>query len=61
MDNIPCQLSVSVSVTDSGYRHRHCFTDTDTVCDGRAVRGFFGNLYRDRQEFHGHKGIKNWK
>lgn len=22
--------------------------------DGRAVRGFFGNLYRNRPEFHGH-------
>jgi hypothetical protein len=21
--------------------------------DGNAVRGFFGNLYRDRPEFHG--------
>jgi hypothetical protein len=24
--------------------------------DGRAVRGFFGNLYRNRPEFHGHLG-----
>lgn len=24
--------------------------------DGTAVRGFFGNLYRNRPEFHGHKG-----
>jgi len=24
--------------------------------DGRAVRGFFGNLYRNRPEFHGHRG-----
>jgi len=31
------------------------------LSDGRTVRGFFGNLYRNRQEFHGHKGIKNWK
>ncbi|OIN97602.1 hypothetical protein AUJ66_02650 [Candidatus Desantisbacteria bacterium CG1_02_38_46] len=33
-------------------------TDADTVCDGRAVRGFFGNLYRNRPEFHGHLGDK---
>ena len=26
--------------------------------DGRAVRGFFGNLYRNRPEFHGHLGDK---
>lgn len=26
--------------------------------DGRAVRGFFGNLYRNRPEFHGHIGDK---
>lgn len=24
--------------------------------DGRAIRGFFGNLYRNRPEFHGHIG-----
>lgn len=24
--------------------------------DGAAVRGFFGNMYRDRPEFHGHRG-----
>lgn len=24
--------------------------------DGRAVRGFFGNMYRNRPEFHGHRG-----
>lgn len=24
--------------------------------DGRAVRGYFGNLYKNRPEFHGHKG-----
>jgi hypothetical protein len=24
--------------------------------DGRAIRGFFGNLYRNRSEFHGHRG-----
>ena len=24
--------------------------------DGTAVRGFFGNLYRQRPEFHGHRG-----
>ncbi len=24
--------------------------------DGSAVRGYFGNLYRNRPEFHGHKG-----
>lgn len=24
--------------------------------DGKAVRGFFGNLYRNRPEFHGHRG-----
>lgn len=24
--------------------------------DGTAVRGFFGNLYRNRPEFHGHRG-----
>lgn len=28
----------------------------DTLCDGRAIRGFFGNLYKNRPEFHGHKG-----
>jgi hypothetical protein len=33
-------------------------TDTDTIIDSRAVRGFFGNVYRDRIEFHGHKGNK---
>ncbi len=26
--------------------------------DGRAVRGFFGNMYRNRPEFHGHIGEK---
>jgi hypothetical protein len=26
--------------------------------DGRAVRGFFGNMYRNRPEFHGHRGDK---
>lgn len=26
--------------------------------DGRSVRGFFGNLYRNRPEFHGHIGDK---
>lgn len=25
-------------------------------CDGTAVRGFFGNMYRNRPEFHGHRG-----
>lgn len=24
--------------------------------DGRAIRGFFGNLYKNRPEFHGHRG-----
>ena len=24
--------------------------------NGKAVRGFFGNLYRNRPEFHGHRG-----
>lgn len=24
--------------------------------DGTAVRGFFGNMYRNRPEFHGHRG-----
>ena len=24
--------------------------------DGRTVRGFFGNLYKNRPEFHGHIG-----
>lgn len=24
--------------------------------DGQAVRGFFGNMYNNRPEFHGHKG-----
>lgn len=28
------------------------------VGDGRAVRGFFGNLFRNRPEFHGHVGEK---
>lgn len=28
----------------------------DTLRDGRAIRGFFGNLYKNRPEFHGHKG-----
>jgi len=23
--------------------------------DGKAVRGFFGNLYRNRPAFHGHR------
>jgi len=26
--------------------------------DGRKIRGFFGNLYRNRPEFHGHEGNK---
>jgi len=26
------------------------------LSDGRAIRGFFGNLYKNRPEFHGHKG-----
>jgi hypothetical protein len=26
------------------------------LSDGRALRGFFGNLYRNRPEFHGHRG-----
>lgn len=26
--------------------------------DGRTVRGFFGNLYKNRSEFHGHIGDK---
>ncbi len=26
------------------------------LSDGRAVRGFFGNLYRNRPEFHHHSG-----
>jgi len=26
--------------------------------DGRAIRGFFGNLYKNRPEFHGHIGDK---
>src|SRR3972149_8598446 len=26
------------------------------LSDGSAVRGFFGNLYRNRPEFHGHRG-----
>lgn len=26
--------------------------------DGRTVRGFFGDLYRNRPEFHGHRGDK---
>ena len=26
------------------------------LSDGSAVRGFFGNLYRNRPEFHGHMG-----
>ena len=26
--------------------------------DGRAIRGFLGNLYRNRSEFHGHLGDK---
>ena len=33
-------------------------TDTNTVFDGKAVRGFLGNMYRNRMEFHGHKGDK---
>lgn len=24
--------------------------------DGRAIRGFFGTLYRNRPEFHWHRG-----
>ncbi len=24
--------------------------------DGKTIRGFFGNLYKNRTEFHGHKG-----
>lgn len=24
--------------------------------DGTAVRGFFGNMFRNRPEFHGHRG-----
>lgn len=23
------------------------------LSDGKAIRGFFGNMYRDRPEFHG--------
>ncbi len=26
------------------------------LTDGRAIRGFFGNLYKNRPEFHGHRG-----
>jgi hypothetical protein len=26
------------------------------LSDGRAIRGFFGNMYRNRTEFHGHRG-----
>jgi hypothetical protein len=26
--------------------------------DGRAIRGFFGTLYKNRPEFHGHMGSK---
>jgi len=26
------------------------------LIDGKAVRGFFGNMYRNRPEFHGHLG-----
>lgn len=26
------------------------------LSDGRAIRGFFGNMYGTRQEFHGHRG-----
>ena len=25
------------------------------LSDGRAIRGFFGNLYKNRPEFHGHR------
>jgi len=28
------------------------------LSDGRAIRGFFGNLYKNRPEFHGHMGSK---
>jgi hypothetical protein len=28
------------------------------LTDGRAIRGFFGNLYGNRSEFHGHRGDK---
>ena len=28
------------------------------LSDGRAIRGFFGNLYKNRPEFHGHRGDK---
>lgn len=28
------------------------------LSDGRAIRGFFGNLYKNRPEFHGHRGNK---
>ena len=30
--------------------------DTPLQGDGRALRGFFGNLYRNRPEFHNHSG-----
>ena len=26
------------------------------LTDGRALRGYFGNLYKNRSEFHGHRG-----
>jgi len=34
-------------------------SDAGPLVDGRAIRGFFGNLYRNRPEFHGHgeKGL----
>jgi len=28
------------------------------LSDSRAIRGFFGNLYKNRPEFHGHRGDK---
>jgi len=32
--------------------------DKPIESDGTPVRGFFGNLYRNRPEFHGHRGDK---
>jgi len=28
------------------------------IHDGRGIRGFFGNIYKNRPEFHGHNGQK---
>jgi hypothetical protein len=52
---------------DTGTDNRHFFmmiekTEIWITCEkpieahGTAVRGFFGNLYRNRQEFYGHRG-----